>query len=216
MKVVNVELLTSWEIGGLHLRIVGRPFSKEEFHLLKSKEFVWGLFDEYACESELPEGWYITMDYKKLEQYGFTFSNDVKKRIDEYQEKKRKADEVHEKAKKFRVECPTCHEELRIGQWSDKRAILCCDKHDYSAVVDFSGERAEIIDQGYNKKKNEEYGVSLFWNRWVFEYGSIERAKAEIMKRKKERAIGTCTICGIQLKTLKDVIRHLKEVHGCD
>jgi len=208
-KVVKVELLTSWEIGGLHLRIVGHPFSKDEFRLLKRKELVWGLFGELACENELPPGWYITTEYEELEKLGFTFEDDVKRKIDEYRLERKRMAEMQEIAENMDIRCPVCNKKLVVGQWSGERAILRCYEHGYTAVVNRDG----IIDAGFDEEKNEEYGVSFGWDALLFRLGDVEKAKIYSMKRTP--SLGVCLICQKILKTPGELLKHLKE-HGCD
>lgn len=208
-KVIKVELLTSWEIGGLHLRIIGHPFTKDEFRLLKGKELVWGLFGELASENELPPGWYITTEYEELEKLGFTFEDDVKKRIDEYRAERKRMTEMREIAERMDLNCPKCGAKLVVGQWSAERAILRCYKHNYTAVVDRNG----IIDAGFDKEKNDEYGVSFGWDALVFRFGNIEKAKIYSMKRTP--SLGVCLICQKVFKTPSELLEHLRE-HGCD
>jgi len=176
MKVITVSCLSSWEIGGLHLRIRGKPLTKEEFSILHQRNMIYPLFGEMADDSELPAGWYITDDYKELERLGFTFESEVKKEIDKYREYRRRADEMQSLSESFDIRCPKCHEKLIAAVWSDERAVLRCFRHNFSAVVDRNG----VIDQGFDEDKNREYGTVLFWYNAVFRHGSIEKAKAEI------------------------------------
>lgn len=210
-KTIPVEALTSWEIGGLHLRIVGKPLSKEEFSFLRKKGFIYDLFGEFAAESELPEGWYI--DKQKLdemEKHGFTVDDEIKKLVDKYFDDRRRSNEMRQIAEQFDLRCPRCNEKLVVGQWSPERAILRCYMHKYTAVVNRNG----VIDQGFDDEKRKEYGDVLFWEKAVFNHGSVEKAKKAIMEER--RSVGVCMICGKRLDTWGDVIEHLQKVHGTD
>ena len=175
-KIIPVSCLTSWEVGGLHLKIRGKPLTKSEFSLLRQHDIIYPLFDEVADDSELPAGWYITDNYEELEKLGFMFEAKVKERINKYREYRRRADEMRSLSESFDISCPKCHEKLVAATWNDKRAVLRCFRHDFSAIVDRNG----VIDQGFDEVKNKEYGVILFWYNTVFRFGSIKKAKAEI------------------------------------
>jgi len=181
MKVIPVSCLTSWEIGGLHLRILGKPLTNAEFSLLRQRDMVYPLFGETADDSELPPGWYIIDDYEELERLGFTFEPGVKKEIDNYREYRRRADEMQDLSEGFGIRCPKCHEKLVAATWNDERAVLQCFKHNFTAVVDRNG----VIDQGFDVEKNKEYGNVLFWYNAVLRHGSIEKAKAEISRNSR-------------------------------
>jgi len=185
MKVIPVSCLTSWEIGGLHLKIRGKPLTNVEFSLLKERDMIYPLFGEMADDSELPPGWYITDDYEQLERFGFTFELKVKKEIDNYREYRQRVDEMRSLSESFDIRCPECGEKLVAATWNAERAVLRCFRHDFTAVVDRNG----IIDQGFDKDKNKEYGNVLFWYNAVLRHGSIEKAKAEI-NRNNSRFLG--------------------------
>ncbi len=167
MKVIPVNCLTSWEIGGLHLKIRGKPLTGAEFSLLRQRDMIYPLFGETADDSELPPGWYITDDYEQLEQLGFTFEHVVKKEIDNYHEYRRRADEMRSLSESLDIRCPKCHEKLVAAEWNDERAVLKCFQCDFTAVADRNG----IIDQGFDEEKNEEYGGVLFWYNAVLRHG---------------------------------------------
>jgi len=175
MKIIPVSCMSSWEIGGLHLKIRGKPLTNTEFSLLKERDMIYPLFGEMADDSELPPGWYITDDYKELERLGFTFEPKVKKEIDNYREYRQRADEMRSLSESFDIRCPKCGEKLVAATWNDERAVLRCFRHDFTAVVGRNG----IIDQGFDEQKNKEYGNVLFWYNAVLRHGSIEKAKEE-------------------------------------
>jgi ribosomal protein S27AE len=211
-KIIPVELVYSWEVGRVFLRLVGKSLNREEFKKLKEKNLVYGLFGESAWDNELPEGWYISKDYEKIEEIiGYSFSDEIKKEINKIREKDKAYKMVEDVLSKLKIKCPVCGENLILTRWSDKGGALSCFKHDYVVVCNAEGK---ILDGGFSDEKDKEYNVPYFWERLLLTYMDVEKAKAVAMR--ENPTVGFCTICNEKLETPEDVIRHLKEVHKCD
>lgn len=214
LKVIPVRIVYSWETGMKYLKVVGHPLDKNEFSKLKKKGLIHGIFGLDASEMEIPQGWYLTEEYEKLEELGFTVSKEIKEFIDKERQHRKKSRFVREVADKASIRCPECGQKLILGKWTDKGATLHCYKHNYTAVIKVEDKKYKVIDKGYDEEKNREYNVEFFWDSILLETLDVEKAKAQIMK--KREAIGSCLICGETLKTLKEVLEHLRKVHGCD
>jgi len=219
MKEIDVELLTSWEVGGMHLRIVGRPFAADSFRRLLAQDAIYK--EEYENDEELPGGWYLDIrkGLEAIEAEGYAVSEGVKARVLEYRDRLQRMPAVEKRVFSWQLQCPICREPLQAGEWTDEgdviRATLKCYRDSYCAVLKgtLDREEYEVIDAGFDDEKNKEYQVELFWEKAVLAHGSVGKAKAAIMEQSK---VGACLICGIDLADMQAVLDHLQSVHGCD
>jgi len=170
MVEIEVEMIYSWEVGSYLLKIVGKPFTYPEFSLLKKEGLIW--YERYDNDLEVPPGWYISAEFEKIEKLtGKKFPVHIKEKINQERNKRNALDKTYEIGSSFSVSCPVCGQELEMACWDVGVVVKRCYKHRYSAVINTVEQK--IIDEGFDKEKNEEYRVPMFWDKVLMDMNKV-------------------------------------------
>jgi len=169
LKIIPCHLVYSLETGTTYLKIEGKPLTREEFNLLRRNDLIFGMFREYAWDNEIPQGWYLDKDIRRLEQLGFTVPTDVKRELLEEQERIKKLNNAEKVARKAADEltCPKCGKNLALAVWKPHAATLTCYDCRYDAVIAIRGESYKLVKAGFFDEMQKETGV--FWYYKVME-----------------------------------------------